>query len=118
MRFSLPAATDWTEILALYDTLLTLNPSPVVALNRAVALSRAAGPAEALHAIAPIEEDPSLTRYYLLPAMKAQWLAALGDEAGAIACYEQALARGCSEPEERLLRRRLARLDKRGTSAR
>jgi RNA polymerase sigma-70 factor (ECF subfamily) len=99
---------EWREILGLYDVLVTLDPSPLVALNRAVALSHVAGPGPALAALGAIEDDPALSRYYLLPAMKGQWLAQLGDRTAAIASYEEALARGCSEPEKRFLRRRLA----------
>lgn len=104
------ATTASSEILSLYDDLFSLNPSPIVALNRAVALSQVAGPAAALKAIAPFESDPALAGYYLLPAMKAKWLAQLGNHAAAARSYEDALQRRCSEPEQRFLQRRLRAL--------
>jgi RNA polymerase sigma-70 factor (ECF subfamily) len=105
---SSPDETRWPEILTLYDDLLALNPSPVIALNRAVALSRVAGIPEALAVIADLERDPALTNYYLLPSVKGRLLSDLGDRAGAAACYRAALALPCSEPERRFLRRRLS----------
>ncbi len=104
---STPGDTRWTEVLGLYDDLLRMNPSPVIALNRAVALARVKGPAEALAAVAAIEEDPSLANYYLLPSVKGRLLSELGDRAGAAACYRAALARPCTEPERRFLLRQL-----------
>ena len=100
-------ATDWRSILALYDDLLQLAPSPVTALNRTVALSRLEGPLAGLAGIAEIEREPMLADYYLLPSVKARLLAELGDHAAAARCYRAALARPCSEPERRFLLRRL-----------
>jgi RNA polymerase sigma-70 factor (ECF subfamily) len=102
-----PDETRWPEILTLYDDLLALNPSPVVALNRAVALSRVAGIREALCVIAELEGDPALANYYLLPSVKGQLLCDLGDRPAAAACYRAALALPCTEPERRFLMRRL-----------
>jgi RNA polymerase sigma-70 factor (ECF subfamily) len=104
-----PTADDipWPEILALYDDLLRIQPSPVVALNRAVALARVEGPLEALAAIAALEDEPSLADYYLLPAVKAQLLVDIGDRPAAAAAYRRALQSTCSEPERRFLLRRL-----------
>ena len=73
-----PRDTRWDVILRLYDDLLALNASPLVALNRAVALSRVAGPEAALAAVVAIEDEPSLKNYYLLPSVKAQLLADIG----------------------------------------
>ena len=103
-------ATDWGRILSLYDDLLTLNPSPVIRLNRAVALSRVAGPAAALAALQPLQDDPALANYYLLPSVTGRIHAELGERAQATACYRQALELPCSEPERRFLQRRLALL--------
>jgi RNA polymerase sigma-70 factor (ECF subfamily) len=103
-------ATDWDRILSLYDDLLTLNPSPIIRLNRAVALSRVAGPAAALAALRPLQNEPSLANYYLLPSVTGRIHAELGERAPAIACYRQALELPCSEPERRFLQRRLAML--------
>jgi RNA polymerase sigma-70 factor, ECF subfamily len=99
--------TRWGEILSLYDDLAELNPSPVILLNRAVALSRVSGPAVALEALRAIEVDPALANYHLLPSVKGRLLAELGDLVGAATNYRQALERPCSEPERRFLLRRL-----------
>jgi RNA polymerase sigma-70 factor (ECF subfamily) len=82
----------------------------VVALNRAVALSRTRGAAAALAAIAPLESEPLLNGYYLLPSVKARFLTEIGDRPGAAAAYREALARPCTEPERRFLIRRLGAL--------
>ncbi len=103
--------TGWHAVLALYDDLLVLNPSPVVALNRAVALSKVAGPARALGAIAELEGDPALANYFLLPAVKGRLLAEMGDRTRAAAAFRAALERPCSEPERRWLVRRLAEVE-------
>ena len=84
-----------------------MTHSPVVALNRAVALSRVHGAATALAAIAPLESAPALAEYYLLPSVKARLLADIGDHAGAAASYREALSQPCTEPERRFLIRRL-----------
>jgi RNA polymerase sigma factor (sigma-70 family) len=104
-------ATPWPEILAHYDDLLEIHASPVVALNRIVALARVDGPRVALDALAPLEHEPALAGYYLLPSVKAQLLAETGDRDGAAACYRVALQCPCSAPERRLLLRRLQALD-------
>jgi RNA polymerase sigma-70 factor (ECF subfamily) len=101
------SATRWDRILSLYDELLALTRSPIVALNRAVAVARVEGPAAALAAVAGLEREPALSHYYLLPSIKGRLLAELGDLAGAAACYRTALTRPCTEPERRFLLRRL-----------
>ncbi len=101
--------TDWAAILDLYDQLLALNPSPVVALNRAVALAEVEGPRAGLAALEEVADHPSLAGYYLLPATRADLLARLGEAKAAAESYRQALACPCSEPERRFLLRRLAR---------
>ena len=102
-----PEATRWDVILRLYDDLLAINPSPLVALNRAVALARVSGPAAGLHALSAIEAEAPLRNYYLLPSVKGRLLAEVGDREGAAAAFRAALAQPCSEPERRLLARRL-----------
>ena len=102
------AITPWDAVLQLYDDLLVLHPSPVVALNRAVALSKVAGPGRALEAIAALESDPALANYFLLPAVKGRLLAEMGDRVRAAAAFHAALERPCSEPERRWLVQRLA----------
>jgi RNA polymerase sigma-70 factor, ECF subfamily len=104
--------TRWDRILSLYDDLVALNPSPVVRLNRAVALSRVAGPAAALEALHALASEPSLANYYLLPSVTGRMFAELGDRANATVCYRRALGQPCSEPERRFLQRRLDGLRK------
>jgi RNA polymerase sigma-70 factor (ECF subfamily) len=98
---------DWPRILSLYDQLMKISPSPVVALNRAAAISKVEGPQAALAALRPLLEDRSLRNYYLLPAVQGRLLLDLGDREAAADCFRQALARPCSEPEKRFLQRRL-----------
>ncbi len=105
---STPQATDWAAILALYDQLYALNPSPVVALNRAVALAKLEGAAAALPAVESLARDPALANYYLLPAVRGHLLLELGHRTEAAHAFQEALALPCSEPERRFLRRKLA----------
>jgi RNA polymerase sigma-70 factor (ECF subfamily) len=99
--------TDWSLVLSLYDDLLALNPSPVVALNRAVAVAKVHGPAAALAAIEPLQQDPKLRAYYLLLALRGHLLQELARPAEAAECFRSALECRCSEPERRFLRRKL-----------
>lgn len=98
------ALTPWREILARYDELMAVAPSPIIALNRAVAVSKVEGAAAGLAAIAAIARVPELTRYYLLWSVQGQLLEDAGDAASARACYARALALPCSEPERRFLK--------------
>jgi predicted RNA polymerase sigma factor len=84
------AETAWTRIAAIYDALVELVPTPVVALIRAVAVSMAFGPAEALPLLDELRDDPLLARYYPLPAARADVLAKLGRRAEARAEFERA----------------------------
>jgi len=102
------AATDWTQILALYDDRLALAPSPVVVLNRAVALSMVEGPRAGIAALAEVAADPRLRDYYLLPATLADLWLRCGERQAAAAHYRRALELSCSEPERRFLLRQLA----------
>jgi len=79
----------------------------VVALKRAVVVSKVQGPAEALDVIAPLENNSKLRSYYLLPAVRGHLLLELGRHRDAAACFSAALERPCSEPERRFLRRKL-----------
>lgn len=92
---------------------MAIHPSPVVALNRVVALARVEGSAAALDALAAIEDEPLLKSYYLRPAVKGALLGELGDRTGAAAAYRAAAALPCSEPERRFLARRLAAITSR-----
>ena len=107
-RASVSATRDWPLVLYLYDQLLAINPSPVVALNRAVAVAKVHGPAEALAVIAPLENDPKLRDYYLLLAVRGHLMLELGRRTEAAASFRDALECPCSEPERRFLRRKLA----------
>ena len=84
-RARTPGETDWVRIAALYDALAQLAPSPVVELNRAVALGMAFGPAEGLELVDALTSEPSLKGYYLLPSVRGDLLTKLGrfEEAGA-----------------------------------
>jgi RNA polymerase sigma-70 factor, ECF subfamily len=101
------ARTDWPAILALYDELLALDASPVVALHRAVALAEARGAAAGLQALEVVAGEPALRGYYLLHAVRAELLRRAGHPADVRAALEAALGCPCSEPERRLLRERL-----------
>ena len=101
-------ATNWRQIVTLYDRLLALHPTPVVALNRAVAVSRAHGPATGLAAVDALSED--LADYQPYHAARADLLAQLDSRHEAIAAYDEALARTHNAAERRFLedqRRRL-----------
>jgi RNA polymerase sigma-70 factor (ECF subfamily) len=100
--------TDWPQVLAQYDQLITIAPSPVVFLNRAVALAMVEGPEAGLQALDALHHDPALRNYYLLPATRADMLLRLGQREEAEACYRQALGSQCTEPERRFLLKRLA----------
>ena len=103
------ASTDWAYVLRLYGELLALKPSPVVELNRAIALAMVEGPAAGIRAIEGIQEHPALARYYLLPAaLGALWLRA-GDTTRAAGYYREALTRPSSSPERRFLEKQLER---------
>jgi RNA polymerase sigma-70 factor (ECF subfamily) len=97
-------AIDWPTILGLYDQLLALNASPVVALNRAVAVAKVHGPEAALATIEPLK----LRDYYLLLAVRGHFLLELNRRVEAAECFRAALDCPCSEPERRFLRRKLA----------
>jgi RNA polymerase sigma-70 factor, ECF subfamily len=99
--------TDWEQILVLYDELLRRWPSPVVALNRAVAVAMVHGPAAALAEIDELEQDPRLAGYRYLPAAKADLLRRLGRDAEAAAAYERAIAQTANEAERAFLTGRL-----------
>ncbi len=96
------AATDWGQVVALYDQLLTLSPTPVVALNRAVAVAEVAGPAAGLE----IVDGLDLPHHHLLPAVRADLLRRLGRAEEAVVAYDAALALTGNERERAFLRRR------------
>jgi RNA polymerase sigma-70 factor, ECF subfamily len=101
-------ATDWRRIAGLYAALARVAPSPVVELNRAVAVSFAAGPAAGLAVLAPLAGDARLARGHHLPAARADMLRRLGRGPEAAAAYREALDRAATAPERAFLARRLA----------
>jgi RNA polymerase sigma-70 factor (ECF subfamily) len=103
-------ATDWAEIVGLYDLLLRLEPSPVVELNRAVAVAMRDGPAAALPLVDDLLARGELADYRLAHAARADLCRRLGRRAEARESYERALALTRQEPERRFLERRLAEL--------
>ncbi len=100
------AETDWTQIAALYASLLRITPTPIIELNAAVALGLATTLDRALEWIARIEASGALPNYYLLPAAKADLLRRLGRNADAAAAYRTALALATNPAERRYLERR------------
>lgn len=102
--------TDWPQIVALYDLLLRANPSPIVALNRAVAVAMRDGPARGLELVDELLEGGALANYHLAHAARADLCRRLGKSSEARASYEQALALTKQEPERRFLEKRLAEL--------
>jgi RNA polymerase sigma-70 factor, ECF subfamily len=108
--------TDWPRIAALYDALATLTASPVVELNRAVAVAMAFGPAAGLELADALAAEPALAGYHLLPAVRADLLGKLGRLAEARAECERAAALTANERERRLLRERAADYGRRAGS--
>jgi RNA polymerase sigma factor (sigma-70 family) len=107
-RARTPAETDWARIAALYDALAQLAPSPVVELNRAVALAMAFGPAAGLELVDTLTAEPSLKGYHLLPSVRGDLLAKLGRHAEARAEFERAAALTRNARERALLLDRAA----------
>ena len=101
------AATDWAQIVALYDVLLRVDPSPVVELNRAVAVAMRDGPEAGLTLIDAILARGDLTEYHLAHSARADMCRRLGRTAQARGSYERALRLTRQEPERRFLERRL-----------
>jgi RNA polymerase sigma-70 factor, ECF subfamily len=104
------AETDWTEIIGLYEVLARLDPSPVVALNRAVAVAMRDGAEAALPQVDSLMKE--LSEYHLAHAVHADLCRRLGKTTAALASYRRALALARLEPERRFLERRMAELAK------
>jgi len=104
----LAADTDWARIARLYESLYRLMPTPVVALNHAVAVAMADGPADGLALVDELAASGSLGAYFLLPATRADLLRRLGRRAEAAASYADALRLVTTGPERRFLAKRLA----------
>ncbi len=101
------AVTDWRQIVALYDQLLRIQPSPVVQLNRAVAVAMCDGPEAGLAEIDAVLEQGELANYYLAHSARADLYRRLGKTAEARASYEKALALTQQEPERQFLQQRI-----------
>jgi predicted RNA polymerase sigma factor len=101
-------STDWPQILALYELLEQVAPSPAVTLNRAVALAMVHGPAAGLDLLATLASDQRMADHHRLLATRAHLLAQAGDRAGAAASYRAAASRTASLPERRHLSARAA----------
>jgi RNA polymerase sigma-70 factor (ECF subfamily) len=104
------ATTDWRQIVALYDQLVRIQPSPVVYLNRAVAIAMRDGPEIGLVHIEAVMEHGELANYYLAHAARADLCRRLGRTVEARAAYEKALALTQQEPERQFLRERIKQL--------
>ncbi len=109
-----PAATDWIRIAALYDALSQLLPSPIVELNRAVALGMAYGPAEGLALADQLLDEPRLASYHLLPSVRGDLLAKLERRTEARAEFERAASLTQNERERTLLLARAREQDSKG----
>jgi RNA polymerase sigma factor (sigma-70 family) len=110
-RARVASDTDWHRIASLYSELATLAPSPVVELNRAVAVSMASGPAAGLEIVDSIAEEPSLKSYHLLPAVRGDFLSKLGRSSEARDEFERAAGLTRNARERELLLRRAADVD-------
>jgi RNA polymerase sigma-70 factor (ECF subfamily) len=104
------AATDWRQIVTLYDRLLRIQPSPVVQLNRAVAIAMCDGPEAGLTQIDAVLEQGELANYYLAHSARADMYRRLGRTAEARSSYEKALALTQQEPERQFLQERIRQL--------
>lgn len=102
--------TDWPQILKLYDVLERVQPSPVVSLNRAVAVAMVEGPQAALAIVERVAASGELDEYHLLHATRADFLRRMGRSVEAAASYRRALERATNESERRFLARRLTEL--------
>jgi RNA polymerase sigma-70 factor, ECF subfamily len=102
--------TDWPQIAALYEVLTRIHPSPVIELNRAVAVSMVDGPERALRLVDSIGQRGAVNGYHVLPAVRGDLLRRLGRRDEAIAAYRQALDGVDLEPERRFLSARLSEL--------
>ena len=112
-RASRAEETDWKQIVALYEALLRLQPSPVVELNRAAAVAMADGPGAGLHLLDALEGKAELREYYLLPAARGDLLRRLEHWAEAALAYRRALALANNEASRSFLSKRTAEMEAR-----
>jgi RNA polymerase sigma-70 factor (ECF subfamily) len=104
------ADTDWPKLVEIYDDLYKLEPTPIILLNRAIAISRCQGPLAGLNALAAIDTHNALRNYHLLPAVTAELWKQAGDNQRAVGAYQRALACPCTAPERAFLETRLQQL--------
>jgi len=104
--------TDWERIVLLYDALLQISPSPVIALNRAVAVSMSRGPAVALEALDDLANESALAGYHLLPGVRGDLLMKLNRFAEARIEIQQAISLTQNKRERELLREKLVRIQR------
>jgi RNA polymerase sigma factor (sigma-70 family) len=102
--------TDWAQILALYELLKRVAPSPMVTLNHAIAAAMVHGPAQGLELLRALDSDPRIAGHYRLDAVRGHLLEKIGDCEAAIECYRLAAARTTSIPEQHYLMTQAARL--------
>jgi predicted RNA polymerase sigma factor len=103
-----PGDTDWPRIAGLYGQLAALVPSPVIELNRAVAVSMAEGPQAGLAIVDGLVDEPALKSYHLLPCVRGDLLQRLGRYREAQAAFEAAAGLTCNKREQGLMRRRVS----------
>jgi RNA polymerase sigma-70 factor, ECF subfamily len=113
LRAAESGATDWPQIAGLYEVLLRLHPTPIVELNRAVAVSMVDGPSRALDLVDSLAARGEVADYHLLHATRGNLLARLGRKNEARDAYEAALAVARLDPERRLLQARIGELGER-----
>lgn len=111
-RARTPEETDWERIVLLYDALLQISPSPIVALNRTVALGMARGPAAGLDAVDRLTADPGLAGYHLLPSVRGDFLTKMGRFAEAREEIQRAITMTQNLRERELLTERLKQIEK------
>jgi RNA polymerase sigma-70 factor (ECF subfamily) len=104
-------ATDWQQITDLYDALIQIWPSPVVALNRAIAIGEARGPRAGLAALDELATEPQLAGYHYLPAARAEFLRRLHRTDDARLAYQEARMLADNPVEQDFLTRRISELD-------
>jgi predicted RNA polymerase sigma factor len=107
-RARVPEDTDWVSIVAIYDALAQVAPSPVVELNRAVAVGMVFGPAQALRIVDAVADEPALSTYHLLPTVRGDLMEKLGRLADARAEFERALTLTQNTRERSVLLERIA----------
>lgn len=105
-------STDWEQVVSLYSVLFQVEPSPIIALNRAVAIAMRDGPAKGLAILDTLSDDKTLSAYHLYHSARGELLRRIGDLAQSVAAFERALNLATLAPEQRFLRRKLAQLSK------